>query len=48
MIGLQEVLGKVHPTTVRSREDVIIILQTLKRNAEADEYLKDQPASKDV
>ena len=42
---LQEILGREHPTTVRSREDVIIILQNLNRHSEANELLAQQPQS---
>lgn len=41
---LEEVLGPIHPTSVRSREDVVIILQNLGRNEEANELQKKQPA----
>ncbi|XP_046565455.1 uncharacterized protein LOC124274188 [Haliotis rubra] len=41
---LEEVQGKLHPNTVRSREDVIIILQNLDRHVEAMKYNQDQPA----
>ncbi|XP_076439571.1 TPR repeat-containing protein DDB_G0287407-like [Babylonia areolata] len=44
---LQEILGKDHPTTVRSREDVIIVLQSLGRHGEADRHLADQPDTRD-
>ncbi|XP_041366905.1 TPR repeat-containing protein DDB_G0287407-like [Gigantopelta aegis] len=40
---LEEVQGKNHPNTVRSREDVIIILQNLNRNPEANQLAKLQP-----
>ncbi|PVD30644.1 hypothetical protein C0Q70_09917 [Pomacea canaliculata] len=40
---LQEVLGHAHPNTVRSRNDVIIILQNLGRDDEAQVYLAQQP-----
>ncbi|KAL5009468.1 hypothetical protein ScPMuIL_011773 [Solemya velum] len=41
---LEEVLGPIHPTCIRSREDVIIILQNLGRNEESEELQKQQPA----
>ncbi|KAI0241165.1 hypothetical protein LSAT2_000364, partial [Lamellibrachia satsuma] len=43
---LELLLGPVHPTAVRSREDIVIILQTLERNDEADILLAKQPADK--
>lgn len=45
---LEVLLGMTHPTVVRSREDVIIILQTLGRDPEANELLKQQPADREV
>ena len=41
---LVEILGPKHVTTVRSREDVVIILQNLGRNDEANAYQAQQPA----
>lgn len=41
---LTDFLGHHHVTTVRSREDVIIILQSLKREEEAEKYRAQQPA----
>ncbi|KAL3832682.1 hypothetical protein ACJMK2_024304 [Sinanodonta woodiana] len=41
---LEEILGPLHPTTVRSREDVIIILDRLDRSEEAKLYQEKQPA----
>lgn len=41
---LAEILGPQHVTTVRSREDVVIILQNLGRNDEANKYQAQQPA----
>ncbi|CAG2228476.1 unnamed protein product [Mytilus edulis] len=40
---LCEVQGDLHPNTVRSREDVIIILQKLGRDEEAKKYQDQQP-----
>lgn len=40
---LCEVQGDLHPNTVRSREDVIIILQSLGRDADAKVYQAQQP-----
>ncbi|XP_076089059.1 TPR repeat-containing protein DDB_G0287407-like isoform X1 [Mytilus galloprovincialis] len=40
---LCEVQGDLHPNTVRSREDVIIILQNLGRDEEAKKYQDQQP-----
>ena len=40
---LEEVQGDLHPNTVRSREDVIIILQSLHRDSEAQKYQEKQP-----
>ena len=40
---LCEVQGDLHPNTVRSREDVIIILQNLGRDADAKVYQAQQP-----
>ncbi|CAC5362199.1 unnamed protein product [Mytilus coruscus] len=40
---LCEVQGDLHPNTVRSREDVIIILQRLGRDEEAKKYQDQQP-----
>ena len=39
-----EILGMQHVTTVRSREDVVIILQNLGRHDEANKYQSRQPA----
>ncbi|XP_064648188.1 TPR repeat-containing protein DDB_G0287407-like [Lineus longissimus] len=39
----EELLGSLHPTTVRAREDVIIVLETLNRNDEALKYKHNQP-----
>ena len=41
---LEEILGMQHVTTVRSREDVVIILQNLGRNDEANKHQANQPA----
>ncbi|XP_063411273.1 TPR repeat-containing protein DDB_G0287407-like [Mytilus trossulus] len=40
---LCEIQGDLHPNTVRSREDVIIILQSLGRDEEAKKYQNQQP-----
>ena len=45
---LETIHGKLHPNTVRSREDVAIILQRLGRTEEAEVYLKQQPKDKQV
>ena len=45
---LETVQGKLHPNTVRSREDVAIILENLDRNAEAQVLYSQQPQDKDV
>ncbi|XP_077984627.1 uncharacterized protein LOC144439228 [Glandiceps talaboti] len=39
---LETLLGPLHPTVIRSREDVIIILQTMGRNEEAENLQKEQ------
>ncbi|KAL8585818.1 hypothetical protein ACOMHN_065168 [Nucella lapillus] len=44
---LREILGQDHPTTVRSREDVIIVLKKLGRDAEAEKLLAEQPDTRD-
>lgn len=40
---LEEVMGPYHPTTVRSREDVVIILKMVNRPEESQELQKKQP-----
>ncbi|XP_070552688.1 nephrocystin-3-like [Ptychodera flava] len=40
---LETLLGPLHPTVVRSREDVIIILQTLGRDGDASKLQEEQP-----
>ncbi|XP_064618016.1 nephrocystin-3-like [Liolophura sinensis] len=45
---IEELLGSSHPTTVRSREDVIIILQTMDRHDEANVLARQQPAQHDA
>ena len=42
---LVEMLGPLHPTSVRSRQDCIIVLTSLKRLDEAEELKKLQPAN---
>ena len=45
---LETVQGQLHPNTVRSREDVAIILENLGRQAEADVFYSQQPQDKHV
>ncbi|KAK7494275.1 hypothetical protein BaRGS_00014557 [Batillaria attramentaria] len=44
---LEEILGHDHPTTVRSREDVIIIMQNLGMNDEASKLEQAQPDTRE-
>ena len=45
---LEVLLGMTHPTVVRSREDVIIVLRKMNKEQEAEELLKKQPLDRVV